>query len=52
MLAMVLGVHSNLAIILLRKREMVALLFCFDSLCPSLQLFSHVGIRLPGLNQY
>ena len=24
----------------------------FDSLCPSLQFFSHVGMGLPGLNQY
>ena len=26
--------------------------FLFDALCPSQQLFSHVGTGLPGLNQY
>ena len=25
---------------------------CFDSLHPSKQFFSHVGMGLPGLNQY
>ena len=24
----------------------------FDSLCPSQQIFSHVGTDLPGLNHY
>ena len=27
-------------------------LFWFDSFCPDQQLFSHVGMGLPGLNQY
>ena len=31
---------------------LVYLLVCFDSLRPSPQFFSHVGMALPGLNQY
>ena len=28
------------------------LFVCFDALCPSQQIFSHVEMGLPGLNQY
>ena len=67
-----------LAVISLRKRQLVALLccsliscdfsilslphgavgwsavcfVCFDSLCPSQQFFSQVGMGLPRMNQY
>ena len=37
----------------LRRIKLFGVIFvCVDSLCPSQQFFSHVGMGLPGLNQY
>ena len=43
------GLHSLLIQKLFSEKDIFV---CFDSLCPSQHAFIHVGMGLPGLNQY
>ena len=46
------NMHTPVGLIFGLLPALKALTFCFDSLHSSQQFFSHVGMGLPGLNQY